>query len=67
MKKYQILWILLVCLSWMPSVAQETVKGAELKALAERFAQVQTIECQFVQENHMVLLTEPVKSKGKFY
>ena len=67
MKKYQLLWILLVCMFWMPSVAQEAVDGTQLKVLAERFAQVQTIESQFVQENHMALLTDPVRSKGKFY
>ena len=67
MKKYQILWILLVGILCRPCIAQETVDGAQLKALTERFAQVQTIESQFVQENHMALLAEPVRSKGKFY
>lgn len=67
MRKYQILWALLVSILLQPCLAQETVDGAQLKTLAQRFAQVQTIESQFVQENHMALLTDPVRSKGKFY
>lgn len=67
MKKYQILGVLLVGILWKPSFAQEPVDGAQLKVLAERFAQVQTIESQFMQENYMALLTDPMQSKGKFY
>lgn len=67
MKKYKFLGILLVGFLCGSVHAQEALDAAQLKVLAERFARVQTIESQFVQENYMALLTQPVQSKGKFY
>jgi len=45
---------------------QKNEQDALAKQIQERFEAVQTLSSRFVQEKHLVLLTEPVMAKGSF-
>ena len=55
-----------LCLLGVLSRAQENKSVPTVQEIAARFAAVQTLSSNFVQEKHMTLLTEPVVSSGKF-
>lgn len=49
------------------TVLDEAQTAAVLEKLAQKNAAIQTIQCEFVQTNHVAVLTNDVQQKGHFY
>lgn len=71
------LWILCLCLSWIPASAGLAADGQTpeaspevreiLSRLEERLSGIQTVQADFVQEKHLVVLEKPLLLKGTLF